>query len=138
MTDETLLLAPPVPARATPKSGAFSAVRRATGIVWHHIWLIGGVAVVVGLGYWQGVPLAFGPKVVADAVSRGDVIETVVATGSVQTPYRVQIQSQITGTVASVNVDEGQRVTKGQLLVSIEDSELQGALVQAQGAVAQA
>ena len=106
--------------------------------MWKHAWLIGGVVAVIGLGYWQGVPLVFGPQVAADKATRGDVIETVVATGSVETPYRVEIQSQITGTVASVDVDEGQRVTKGQLLISLEDSELKADLVQAQGAVAQA
>lgn len=114
------------------------AVRHVCGVVWGYAWIIGGTTLVVGLGVWQGVPLLLGPQVIADQVTRGDVVETVVATGSVQTPYRVQIQSQITGTAASVDVDEGQRVTKGQLLVSLESSELKGALVQAQGAVAQA
>ena len=128
----------PIPTPDTPKHGAIAAIRHVGGAVWGRAWLIGGVALVLGLGYWQGVPLIFGPQVAADQVTRGDVIETVVATGSVQTPYRVQIQSQITGTVASVDVDEGQRVTKGQRLISIENSELSADLVQAQGAVAQA
>ena len=128
--------APPLP--PSPTGRATAAMRHFGSAVWGHAWLIGGVAVVVALGYWQGVPMLFGPQIAADTVSRGDVIETVVATGSVQTPYRVQIQSQITGTVAAVAVDEGQRVTKGQLLISLENSELTGAFVQAQGAVAQA
>ena len=128
----------PAPKPNIPQNGFIPALRHVGGLVWAHAWLIGGVAVVIGLAIWQGVPLALGPQVAAEKVTRGDVIETVVATGSVQTPYRVQIQSQITGTVASVDVAEGQRVTKGQLLVSLESNELKGAVVQAQGAVAQA
>ena len=142
MTGETplppALASIPDPAPTTTTSRAMVAVRHVCGVVWGYAWTIGGTTLVVGLGVWQGVPLLLGAQVIADQVTRGDVVETVVATGSVQTPYRVQIQSQITGTVASVDVDEGQRVTKGQLLVSLGSSELQGALVQAQGAVAQA
>jgi len=103
-----------------------------------HGWLIACVVAVGGLAYWQGGKLLLGPNVAADRVVRGDVIETVVATGRVQTPYRVEIQSQITGTVAAVEVDEGQRVAKGQRLVSLESGEMKSAVVQAQGAVAQA
>ena len=53
-------------------------------------------------------------------------------------PFRVEIGSQITGTVEDVLVEEGQRVSKGQPLISLEARELKAAVVQAQGAVAQA
>jgi len=56
----------------------------------------------------------FGPAVVADRVTRGAIVETVVATGNVLTPYRANIGAQITGTVREVLVEEGQQVVKGQ------------------------
>jgi HlyD family secretion protein len=82
--------------------------------------------------------LIWGPAVVVDQVKHGSLIETVVASGHVETPFRVEIGSQITGTVEDVLVQEGERVSKAQPLISLESRELKAAVVQAQGAVAQA
>jgi HlyD family secretion protein len=103
-----------------------------------HRWFILACLVALGIGGWQGLRLYLGPAVVVDRVQRGDLIETVVASGHVETPFRVEIGSQITGTVEDVLVKEGQQVTKGQPLISVESRELQAAVVQAQGAVATA
>lgn len=102
-----------------------------------HKWFVLAVAVIMGVSGWQGAKLILGPAVVADQVRRGSLIETVVASGHVETPYRVEIGSQITGTVEEVLVREGERVLKGQPLISLESRELKAAVVQAQGAVAQ-
>jgi HlyD family secretion protein len=96
------------------------------------------VALALGGGAWQGVRVIWGPAVVVDQVKRGNLVETVVATGHVETPFRVEIGSQITGTVEEVLVQEGERVSKGQPLISLEARELKATVVQAQGAVAQA
>jgi HlyD family secretion protein len=98
-----------------------------------HKWFVLAVAVIIGVCGWQGAKLILGPAIVADQVRRGSLIETVVASGHVETPYRVEIGSQITGTVER----EGERVLKGQPLISLESRELKAAVVQAQGAVAQ-
>lgn len=82
--------------------------------------------------------LILGPAVVVDQVKRGDLVQTVVASGHVETPFRAEIGSQITGTVDEVLVQEGQRVTKGQALISLEAHELKASVVQAQGVVDQA
>ena len=73
-----------------------------------------------------------------ERVARADLVRSVVASGHVETPFRVEIGAQITGTVTEVLVEEGQRVTRGQKLVAIESRELEAALIQADGAVAQA
>jgi HlyD family secretion protein len=96
------------------------------------------VALALGGGAWQGVRVIWGPAVVVDQVKRGNLVETVVASGHVETPFRVEIGSQITGTVEEVLVQEGERVSKGQPLISLEARELKATVVQAQGAVAQA
>jgi HlyD family secretion protein len=106
--------------------------------VWSHKWAIAGALLVAAMAAWQGPLMVLGPVVAVDRVQRGALIETVVATGNVETPYRVIIGSQITGTVQDVDVAEGQRVTAGQTLVSLASQELTAAVVQAQGAVAQA
>jgi HlyD family secretion protein len=102
-----------------------------------HKWFVLPVAVIMGVSGWQGAKLILGPAVVADQVRRGSLIETVVASGHVETPYRIEIGSQITGTVEEVLVREGERVLKGRPLISLESRELKAAVVQAQGAVAQ-
>jgi HlyD family secretion protein len=117
--------------RSIMGSKAFSAI-------WSHKWFVFAVVLALGVGAWQGVRLIWGPAVVVDQVRRGNLVETVVASGHVETPFRVEIGSQITGTVDDVLVQEGERVRKGQPLISLESRELKAAVVQAQGAVAQA
>lgn len=108
-----------------------------SGLVAHR-WFVLTVVVLLGLGVWQGVRVVLGPAVVVDRVAVGRLIEAVVASGHVETPYRVEIGSQIIGTVEDVLVQEGEKVTKGQPLISLEARELKATVVQVQGAVAQA
>jgi HlyD family secretion protein len=103
-----------------------------------HGWSLGICAVVAGLAAWQAARLYAGPLVAIDRVQRGTLIETIVATGNVETAYRVSIASQIVGTVREVQVKEGQRVTAGQVLIVLDPHELIAGVAQAQGAVAQA
>ncbi len=120
-----------------PHKSRFSPAALWSGFLSHK-WFILTVAILVALGTWQGVRLVLGPAVVVDAVKRGHLIETVVASGHVETPYRVEIGSQLTGTVQDVLVQQGEKVTAGQPLIVLEQRELKAAAVQAQGAVAQA
>ena len=106
--------------------------------LWSRKWLaLLGIVALVMAG-WQTSRWVMGPSVAVDLVRRGELIETVVASGHVETPFRVEISSQITGTVEDVPVQEGQAVTKGQVLVSLDSRELKAEVLQAQGAVAQA
>jgi HlyD family secretion protein len=120
-----------------PPEGA-GAITRVRAAAWSHKWFILAGILAIGIGLWQGSLYFLGPAVAVDEATRVQLVETVVATGSVQTPFRVVIGSQITGTVEVVLVDEGQRVTKAQVLLSLENHELVADLSQAQGAVAQA
>jgi HlyD family secretion protein len=119
------------------KKSRFSFPGLWSGILAHR-WFILTLVLLLCLGAWQAARLILGPAVVVDPVRIGNLIETVVASGHVETPFRVEIGSQITGTVEEVLVLEGERVTKGQPLISLESRELKAAVVQAHGAVAQA
>lgn len=79
-----------------------------------------------------------GTAVPVELVQRADLLETVVASGHIESPYRVEIASQITGTVVSVAVREGEVVTQGQPLILLRADELQNAAAQAQAVEAQA
>jgi HlyD family secretion protein len=98
-------------------------------LLWGVLVLFLGAAL---LRWWLG------PQVQTEAVLRRDVLQTVVASGRVETPHRVNIGAQITGTVARVPVTEGQTVKAGDVLVELVGTELQSARRQAQQAVVQA
>ena len=134
MSGRTRLLDKPVPMNGIDARGG----RVALASLWSHRWFILTTLVLLAIGGWQGARALFGPAVVVDVVRRGDLVRTVVASGHVETPFRVEIGAQITGVVQDVLVEEGQRVTRGQPLIAIEASELNAAVVQARGVVAQA
>src|SRR3974390_3463798 len=79
-----------------------------------------------------------GPQVATYVEKRADVVQTVVASGRVESPRRVEIGSALVGTVAKVPVDEGQAVAAGQVLVALDDSEARAAVESARTAVSQA
>ena len=94
--------------------------------------------VVVVAAVSAGPRLLFGPRVPLAAVVQRDFVQTVVASGHVETPHRSTIGVQITGTVRAVPVREGQDVAAGATLIELESGELRAALDQANLAVSQA
>ena len=91
------------------------------------------LAGVYGIARWIQ-----GPSVLTYAVRTGDILQTVVASGRVETPLRVSIGSQIAGAVAAIPVKEGQTVAAHELLIALEDSEAKALVAAAQAAVVQA
>ena len=106
--------------------------------LWTLRWRILGGAVALGVVAYLAEGAMFGPRVEVVKVVRRDVVQTVVASGRVATPFRVDVGSQIVGTVTEVPVAEGQTVKTGQTLVALEASEARAGVKQAQVAVAQA
>jgi HlyD family secretion protein len=97
--------------------------------------MLGLLALLLGAALWRWW---VGPQVQTEAVQRRDLLQTVVASGRVETPHRVDIGAQITGTVARVPVVEGQAVKAGDVLIELVSTELQSAKRQAELAVGQA
>jgi HlyD family secretion protein len=111
-----------------------SAVHRLAARAWRIALGVGLAAVVaVMLVRWY-----VGPKIVVDTAIRADLVKTVVASGHIETPFRVEIASQITAMVAEVLVEEGQSVVLGQRLVLLVGRELEASVVLAAAAAAQA
>jgi HlyD family secretion protein len=71
-------------------------------------------------------------------VLRADFVQTVVATGHIEAPHRIDVAAQITGTVLHVPVSEGQSVESGDLLVELDAAELRAVGRQADAAEGQA
>jgi HlyD family secretion protein len=125
------------PSHTLPDHARPAEWRAGLARLWARRWAILGMLVLVGGAGFVLARWLLGPEVVVYPAVRGDIMRTVVASGHVETPYRVEIASQISGIVEDVLVEEGQTVKRGQPLIGLERSELESALVQAQGAVAQ-
>lgn len=94
------------------------------------------IAVLIGAIIWLGPRVLRGPQVALLQVVQQDFVQSVVASGRVESPHRVSVGAQITGTVARVPVDEGQQVDVDTILIELDASELQAVVTQAQASVA--
>jgi len=100
------------------------------------IWVSLAVSAISIFAAYAAYRFWTGPEVALVPVSQGDLVQTIVASGHVQNPNRLEISSQITSTVASVAVKEGDAVRQGQLLVTLNDQEANAALLSARASVA--
>jgi HlyD family secretion protein len=95
-------------------------------------------AILAAIWLWySGGAIILGPVVDVESIIRADLVQSVVASGHVEAPFRVNIGSQIIGIVADIPVAEGQTVKAGDTLIVLDDREAQAALVQAEGSVEQ-
>jgi HlyD family secretion protein len=79
-----------------------------------------------------------GPAVEVVRARAGPFEHSIVVSGRVQAPNRIEIGSVITGRVEKIMVEEGAIVQAGQPLILLETSELRAALEQARAAEASA
>jgi len=68
-------------------------------------------------------------------VQRGDLRVTVSATGNLQPTSEVEVGSELSGLVTEVNVDNNDRVTRGQVLARIDTARLQDAIAQSKASL---
>lgn len=81
---------------------------------------------------------AAAPAVGTAAVTRGDVVQTVAASGTVEALTTVQVGSQVSGTVLQLFADFNDIVRAGQVLAKLDPSLLQTQVVQASAALVKA
>jgi membrane fusion protein, multidrug efflux system len=98
-------------------------------------WLIFSVAIsllMIGCkGNSKDQPGSAGPKAmtVGGMIIRPGVLENnIMATGNVIANEEVELRSEVPGRIVAINFDEGSLVTKGTLLLKIDDRELQAQL----------
>ncbi len=73
-----------------------------------------------------------GPAYRTEPVKRGDIQQTVTATGTVNPVTTVQVGTQVSGTIKQLYVDFNSRVKKGQLIAQIDPAFYETQLAQAQ------
>jgi len=94
-------------------------------MTWRTHWkLIGllavGVLVAAGAAVYWHANLAAPPSYVTMAATRGDVVTTITASGSVNPVVVVSVGTYVSGTIATLSCDYNTKVHKGQLCAKID------------------
>jgi len=76
-------------------------------------------------------------SVTAVEVERRDIVETLAVVGRVRPPSRASLGAAVSGNVTDVQVREGDRVNRGDLLVRLDDREVSAAVRQAEASLAE-
>ena len=99
------------------------------------LWIAGGATLLVLALGGIGAQKMAGPRLDAYQVVAQPLVQTVVATGRVTAPARVQVGSPITGVVLQRHVREGDRVRPGDVLAVLRADDLQAQVRQARAAL---
>ena len=106
------------------------------------IWFVVAGIVIVLLLAWGIARLAAGnanaPRYVTAAVQYRDINSTVEETGTVNPVDEVDVGTQVSGTISSLNVDYNSVVHKGEVLATLDQTPFRAAALQAHGNVAAA
>ena len=110
--------------------------------IWRSIfWLVLLGSIVTG-GFFTYNYLTATPKrdrkVKSVLVKRESLNVTVTANGTIQPDKSINVSPKNSGRLKTLLVKEGEQVQEGQILANMDDSNLQGQLMQAQGQVAAA
>jgi HlyD family secretion protein len=99
--------------------------------------LFGGL----GLALFLGLGIAFGGSkdddsaFSWDAVGRGDIRETISASGEIRAKTQINIGTSVAGEIKAIHVKDGQDVKAGDLLVTIDQERLRQGQIQARAAL---
>jgi HlyD family secretion protein len=88
------------------------------------------VAVVAGGVILLSKEKKSGPKFRKEKVTRGDVVATVTATGTLSAVTTVKVGSQVSGIIARLHADFNDEVKRGQLLAELDPAPFQTAVDQ--------
>lgn len=111
---------------------------RATG---HRRWitavLVMALALLAYLAPWPGGQTQ-APQFLTETVTRGSLVATVSATGTLQPTNQVEVGSELSGLVEAVLADDNDRVGKGQVLARLDVSKLHDQIARSKAALAAA
>ena len=98
------------------------------------ILIIVAAVAVIGAGaygYYRYTQKPVAPTISTARITRGDIAETVGATGTLQAVTTVQVGTQVSGTIQELNADFNSLVRKGQVLARLDPSLIQSQIEQA-------
>jgi len=95
------------------------------------VFLIGAVATGAAWGFQRLTTRRGGIRYVTRPVAYADISASVNETGTVNPVDVVQVGSQVSGTIATLNVDYNSKVTKGEVLATLDPTTFRAAVDQA-------
>lgn len=102
-------------------------------------WVLASGLVVAGaVTYKLTRSTAVAHRYVTGHASRGDVIESIEATGTVQAVTQVQVSSQVSGRILRLHADYNARVHAGDVLAELDPTPFRARVQQAQASMQQA
>lgn len=104
------------------------------------LWLLAILALAAGAGWWGLQLTAAGPQVSYDTApaARQTLVVKVQATGNVQPTTEVEVSSERSGVIRSVNVAANSVVKKGDVLAQLDTERLEAQLARGKAALAAA
>jgi HlyD family secretion protein len=102
-------------------------------------WIVGGVVALAIIAALAGAAAAKrapkGTRVRTTTVARGDLVSLVTANGTLEAETKVDLSANIMGQIMQLNVEEGDRVRKGDLLLVIDQTRYGAAVDSRQAAL---
>ena len=86
------------------------------------------VVVVAGIWFFAGSPAKHKVTYATANVSKGDISNSVTATGTIEPVTEVEVGTQVSGIIDKIHVDYNSVVTKGQLIAEMDRVTLQSEL----------
>ena len=93
------------------------------------------IVAIAGFLLFKGKGTETVTKYETDQVTRGNLTVTVSATGSLEPRNKVDVGSELSGIVKTVDVDFNDHVTKGEVLATIDTSKLEAQVAQSRAAL---
>src|SRR5437016_12344748 len=113
---------------------------------WSSRFILAGIGILVVLGIISVAVRLFSssapevqvvrPAAVSNSVATGSTVLT--AAGYIVAHHTIDVNSKVTGRIAWIGVEKGDKVKGGQVLVRLEDQEFRAQVQQARGTVAAA
>ena len=93
------------------------------------------IASVTGIVVWKGTKNSNAMQYLTQKVQRGDLIVTVTATGALEPTNQVDVGSELSGIIKTVEVDYNDRVKVGQILARLDTDKLKAKVLQSKASL---
>ncbi|MEL6606373.1 MAG: efflux RND transporter periplasmic adaptor subunit [Cyanobacteria bacterium J06614_10] len=104
------------------------------------LWALLSALILLGLFLGRGLLLrgrALESDLLTQSVERETVPVVITANGTVEAERSINLSPKTSGVVQALLVEEGDRVSQGQVIALMDDANLRGDLIQAEGQLAQ-
>ncbi len=100
-----------------------------------YFWGALAVIVVTGVGIWAAPVRPDRKQIRTEEARRGDLVVTVTATGNLEPTNQVEVGVEVSGTIATVEVDYNDRVARDQVLARLDPTKFKAQVVRTRAAL---